>query len=262
MPRVLIIDDDTELCELLREYLSREGFEIDAVHDGESGLSAILRLEPDLVVLDVMLPRIGGFDLLRSLRTRSRVPVLMLTARGEEVDRIVGLEIGADDYLPKPFNPRELVARIRAILRRAAEPADPSATVPSAAGSPVAPARSLVREGNLEIDPGAREVRRGSTRLDLTAVEFDILHVLARSAGSIVDRNTLCREALGREYQPLDRSLDVHVSNLRRKLGPGSESLIKTVRSAGYLLVRPARGRPSSSDGPRSESGDDVRDRS
>lgn len=229
MAQVLIIDDDTELCELVGEYLEGEGFEIDAVYDGLSGIERCLEREPDLVILDVMLPGLGGFEVLGRIRTHSRVPVIMLTARGEEVDRIVGLEMGADDYLPKPFNPRELAARIRAILRRAASPPDSEGD-----------ADVLVVE-DLEIDIGAREVKCGDAAVDLTGAEFAILETLVRAAGTVVERNELSRQALGRRASAFDRSLDVHLSNVRKKLGPlpdGSER-IKTVRGVGYLYVKP-----------------------
>jgi DNA-binding response OmpR family regulator len=232
MPRVLVIDDDVELCDLVREYLHGEGFEVSACHDGETGLETATRGDHVLVVLDVMLPRLNGFDVLRQLRGRSSVPVLMLTARGDDVDRIVGLEIGADDYLPKPFNPRELVARIRAILRRTAE------RTPSR-NSPARPSNApRLQLDELVLDPGMREARRGEAQLDLTSVEFDILHLLMKSAGQVVGRDSLSRAALGRPFRALDRSLDMHVCNLRRKLGTGAKPAIKTVRSAGYLLAR------------------------
>jgi len=229
--KVLIIDDDTELCELVGEYLEGEGFEIDAVHDGLSGIERCLEQEPELVILDVMLPGIGGFEVLSRIRAHSRVPVIMLTARGEEVDRIVGLEMGADDYLPKPFNPRELAARLRAILRRASTSQDPEGE-----------SDVLVAE-DLEIDIGAREVRRDGVAVDLTGAEFAILETLVRAAGTVVERNELSRQALGRRASAFDRSLDVHLSNVRKKLGPLPEGgeRIKTVRGVGYLYVKPGR---------------------
>jgi two-component system response regulator CpxR len=229
--QVLIIDDDAELCELVGEYLEGEGFEIEAVYDGVSGIGRCLEREPDLVILDVMLPGLGGFEVLSRIRAHSRVPVIMLTARGEEVDRIVGLEMGADDYLPKPFNPRELAARIRAILRRAASP-EASGDEPE-----------VLAIGDLEIDIGAREVKCGETVVDLTGAEFAILETLVRVAGTVVERNELSRQALGRRASAFDRSLDVHLSNVRKKLGPlpdGGER-IKTIRGVGYLYVKPSR---------------------
>lgn len=227
---ILIIDDDVELCELVTEYLEDEGFSAVSVHDGATGVERCLSDDPDLVILDVMLPGLGGFAVLGKIREASKVPVIMLTARGEEVDRIVGLEMGADDYLPKPFNPRELVARIRAILRRSAvaEGAETEA--------------SVVSVGDLEMDMGARRVACSSGEVELTGAEFAVLETLARAAGTVVDRNELSRRALGRRASAFDRSLDVHLSNLRRKLGPlpGGGERIKTVRGVGYLYVKPS----------------------
>ncbi|MEZ4474779.1 MAG: response regulator transcription factor [bacterium] len=225
MADVLLIDDDEELCELLGDYLGSEGFVVEAVHDGEAGLA---RLDGGhgLVILDVMLPGMSGFDVLRRLRERSAVPVLMLTARGDDVDRIVGLEMGADDYLPKPFNPRELVARLRAIRRRA-----------EAAGS-VGAAPGAVRVGDVELDPASRQARLGDEALSLTSVEFALLDVLLRAAGRALTREDLADQVLGRPWSPYDRSIDVHVSNLRRKLGDaGGRELIKTVRGVGYQFA-------------------------
>ncbi len=228
---ILIIDDDVELCELVGEYLEGEGFEIDAVHDGVRGVERFLEIDPELVILDVMLPGLGGFAVLSRLREHSRVPVIMLTARGEEVDRIVGLEMGADDYLPKPFNPRELVARIRAVLRRALKEPDPDGP-------------AVLSVEDLSIDLGARGVQRDETAVDLTGAEFAILETLVRQAGNVVSRDDLSRQALGRRASAFDRSLDVHLSNLRRKLGPlpGGGERIKTVRGIGYLYVKPGGG--------------------
>jgi len=227
MTRVLIIDDDTELCELLAEYLGEEGFSVEAAHDGESGAKRALAGEHDLVVLDVMLPGLNGLDVLRRIRESSPVPVVMLTARGEEVDRIVGLEIGADDYLPKPFNPRELAARMRAVLRRAAP-------------GPGDGADAVVEVGDVRLDPGTRSVTRSGERVDLTGIEFELFAVLLRAAGRVVTRDELSRTALGRRASSFDRSLDVHLSNIRRKLGPlpGGGDRIKTLRGVGYQYVK------------------------
>ncbi len=225
MTRVLLVDDDVELLALLEEFLRGEGFEVGKARDGEAGLSAAGEWAPDLVVLDVMLPRLGGFDVLRRLRKTSAVPVLMLSARGEPVDRIVGLELGADDYLAKPFNPRELAARIRAVLRRGR----------SGTGE------SRLQVGDVTLDPGARVVLRGGSPLDLTGTEFALLEVLLRNAGSVVRREVLFKEVLGRRPVAFDRSLDVHVANLRNKLGPlpdGRERIV-TVRGVGYQAIRP-----------------------
>ncbi len=231
MRDILVIDDDTELCQLLSEYLTPEGFRVTAVHDGKQGLEQALAGGHDLVVLDVMLPGLNGFDVLRLLRAESRVPVLMLTARGDEVDRIVGLEMGADDYLPKPFNPRELVARIRAIGRRAESTGE---AAPEVAESPLC-------LGDLTVDPGKRLVLLGEEKASLTAVEFNLLLELVRSAGRVVGREELARKVLGRKLALFDRSVDVHISSLRKKLGPrpdGSER-ISTVRGAGYCFLLP-----------------------
>lgn len=231
---ILIIDDDTELCELVTEYLEDEGFVVESVHDGVAGVERCLADEPELVILDVMLPELGGFAVLNRIREQSKVPVIMLTARGEDVDRIVGLEMGADDYLAKPFNPRELVARIRAILRRAASGAQPSADT------------QVIAIGDLELDCGSRRVRNAAGDVELTGAEFAVLETLARAAGTVVTRDDLSRQALGRRASAFDRSLDVHLSNLRRKLGPltdGGER-IKTVRGVGYLYVKPSGSAP------------------
>lgn len=225
--KVLIIDDDEELCDLVSEYLSVEGFEVSAVHDGEAGLSKARTGNYDLAILDVMMPKLNGFDVLRNLRETSMLPVLMLTARGDDMERIVGLEIGADDYLPKPFNPRELVARIRAILRRASgEGSDPGL-----------PEKLVVDD--LEISASSRSVKLDGRDVVLTSLEFDLLVALARQAGNVVKKEDLSETVLERQLSPYDRSLDMHISNLRKKLGlheDGSER-IKTVRSVGYIYT-------------------------
>lgn len=231
--RLLVIDDDEELCSLLSEYLTREGFAMDAVHDGESGAAAVGRAPYCLVVLDVMLPGCDGFETLRRIRASSRVPVIMLTARHEEIDRIVGLELGADDYLSKPFNPRELVARIRAVLRRMDTVASGGEAVPA-----------VLAVDDVELDLGSRTAEVAGEPVTLTAAEFALLEVMVRSAGRVVPREELSSKGLGRNLTRFDRSIDVHVSNLRKKLGlrPGGGQRIRTVRSAGYLFVRPAGG--------------------
>jgi two-component system response regulator CpxR len=227
--RILVIDDDVELCSLVSEYLRPEGFQVECVHDGKSGLTRALAGDHLLAVLDVMLPGINGFDVLRKIRDSSRLPVLLLTARGEDVDRIVGLEIGADDYLPKPFNPRELVARIRAILRRT-----------QAKGDAVVP--DVIKVGDVELDPATRTVLHRGKPVELTSVEFGLLHVLLREAGRVVTRDALVDEVLGRKFSPFDRSIDMHVSKVRKKLGD-DEDHIKTIRGAGYIfaLARPKK---------------------
>ncbi|GAB4562299.1 MAG: two-component system response regulator MisR [Geothermobacteraceae bacterium] len=222
MEKILIVDDDRELCELLQDYLGAEGFRTCAAHEGRAGVRMALEEDYDLVVLDVMLPGLNGFDALRRLREDSQVPVIMLTARGEEVDRIVGLELGADDYLPKPFNPRELVARIRAIARRAR------------GGVEGARPPEKMQLGDLCLEPGMREARLHGEPVELTSVEYGLLEMLVRHAGQPVSREALSRQVLGRRLTPYDRSIDVHVSSLRRKLGG---ERIKTVRGVGYLYA-------------------------
>ena len=225
--RILVVDDDVELCSLVSEYLRPEGFQVEAVHEGKAGLARALSGDHLLAVLDVMLPGMNGFDVLRKIRDSSRIPVLLLTARGEDVDRIVGLEIGADDYLPKPFNPREMVARIRAILRRTRAKGD-------------APVPDVIRVGDVELDPATRTVQHRGKPVELTSVEFSLLQVLLREAGRVVTREALVDEVLGRKFSPFDRSIDMHVSKVRKKLGD-SEDHIKTIRGAGYIfaLARP-----------------------
>jgi two-component system, OmpR family, response regulator CpxR len=226
--RLLVVDDDRELCQLVTRFLAREGFEISWASSGEAGVERALSEVFSLIMLDVMMPDTDGFDVLRRIRHQSRTPVLIRTARGDTHDRIRGLEMGADDYLPKPFEPAELVARIRAILRRSA----PKRAVPAA-----------IALGDIELDGGARMVRRSGAPVDLTTVEFDLLVALMGAAGSTVSRQDLVREVLGRDFSPFDRSIDTHVCNLRRKLGPlddGAER-IKGVRGAGYLYASPAR---------------------
>jgi DNA-binding response OmpR family regulator len=230
MDRVLVVDDDVELCELVKEFLEPEGLQVEAVHNGNRGLERALTGEHALVVLDVMLPGMNGLDVLRKLRASSTIPVLLLTARGQDVDRIVGLELGADDYLPKPFNPRELVARIRAILRRTR----------SEAGERQAPQTS-VHVGDVELNPATRTVLRSGEAVDLTAVEFNLLDVLLREAGRVVTRDELAKIALGRLFSPYDRSIDMHISKLRKKLGEDGKGgeRIKTVRGVGYIYAAP-----------------------
>ncbi|HYJ90585.1 MAG TPA: response regulator transcription factor, partial [Pyrinomonadaceae bacterium] len=209
------------------EYLTVEGFETKAVHDGTAGLELALSGDYDMAVLDVMLPKMNGFDVLRNLRGSSRLPVLMLTARGDDMERIVGLEIGADDYLPKPFNPRELVARLRAILRRT-EPEESSDR-----------ASDKIVVEDLELSRSARTAKIGGDEIPLTSVEFDLLTHLAMEAGKVVRKDDLSESVLERKLSPYDRSLDMHISNLRKKLGPrpdGSER-IKTIRSVGYIYT-------------------------
>src|SRR5271168_2446196 len=228
--RILIVDDDVELCELVGQYLKSQGFQIEAVHDGSLGVERSLSGAYSLIILDVMLPGIRGFEVLRRVRAKSAVPIIMLTAHGDDVDRIVGLEIGADDYLPKPFNPRELVARIRAILRRT-RPAKAADAVPE-----------VLSVGDVELDPATRSVQRAGQPVDLTSVEFNLLEVLLREAGRVVTRERLVNAVLSRKFMPFDRSIDMHVSKVRRKLGDSEEDgdHIKTIRGVGYMFARPA----------------------
>jgi DNA-binding response OmpR family regulator len=230
MERVLVIDDDVELCELVSEYLAPEGFTVYCADDGLEGVERALAGDYAIIVLDVMLPGINGFEVLRRIRAKSRAPVLMLTARGADVDRIVGLELGADDYLPKPFNPRELVARIQAILRRT-QGATPSAGSGSSSVT--------LAVGDVSLNTGARTVHRGGELIDLTGAEFDLLAALLAKAGQVVSREELAEAALGRPLAPLDRSVDMHISSLRRKLGHGVDGVerIKTVRGSGYVYT-------------------------
>ena len=223
MEQILLIDDDVQLCKLLAERLATERYTVETVHDGSRGLERALSMQHALVVLDLMLPGMGGLDVLRRLRTVSPVPVLILTARGEDSNRILGLEMGADDYVPKPFNPRELIARIRAILRRVGR-AETSA-------GPLA-------VGDLRIDPAVREVWLEDSPLNLTSAEFTLLEVFMREPGRVLSREQLTESVLGRKLGPFDRVIDVHVSNLRRKLGvPQDGQRIKAVRGSGYLFV-------------------------
>ena len=237
MDKILVIDDDTELCTLLTDYLGAEGFEISAVHDGESGVREALATEPALVVLDVMLPKLNGFDALKKIRTASTVPVIMLTARRDDVDRIVGLELGADDYLPKPFNPRELVARIRAVLRR---------LQPEKVETP----RDHLIVGDVEMDRGSQSVRCNGEAVRLTAAEFTLLELFLTNAGKVKSREELSAKVLGRNLTRFDRSIDVHVSNLRKKLGHyvGNVERIRTVRSRGYLYAKSGAADPTGAD--------------
>jgi two-component system OmpR family response regulator/two-component system response regulator CpxR len=225
--RILLVDDDVELATMLSDYLVRDGFEVLAVPDGESGVSEALSGRFALVVLDVMMPGIGGIEALRRIRAASTVPVLMLTARGDDLDRIVGLELGADDYVPKPCLPRELAARLRAILRRSQQSAEPAAQAP-------------LLVGPLKLMPAQRRVEWDGTPVELTSTEFNLLEILARNAGRPVSKNDLSAQALGRPLARFDRSIDVHLSSIRHKLGslPDGRSCIQTVYRQGYQLIR------------------------
>ena len=219
-PTILIADDDTELCELLREYLGLEGFEVRLAFDGEQALAESRRPGVDAMVLDIMMPRMNGIDVLRKLRKESELPVIMLTARGDDLDRIIGLELGADDYLAKPANPRELLARIRAILRRS----NTQSTV------------AVLEVGDLVLNQARRELHRDGLLIELTSTEFSILQLLLQRSGEIVEKKDLYLAALGREPVAYDRSIDMHVSNLRRKLGQAMDGTerIETIRGIGY----------------------------
>jgi two-component system response regulator CpxR len=225
--RVLLVDDDRELCQMLSEYLEAEHFDVKSVHDGGDALAELQANEFEILILDVMLPSVGGFDVLRKLGASYATPILMLTARGDDVDRIVGLELGADDYLSKPFNPRELVARIRAILRRAS----------------ARPGRGAVPDeltvGPIVLNTGTHQVRVLDRPVALTGAEFRVLELLMRSAGQVISREAMTEQALGRKLVPYDRSIDTHISNLRRKLEleAGKNPEIKNVRGPGYTLT-------------------------
>lgn len=227
MKSILLVDDDYKLGELLQEYMQMEGFQLHAVQDGEAGLQEALSNKYDLVLLDVMLPKLNGFEVLKQLRLQSNIPVIMLTARGESVDRVLGLEYGADDYIPKPYHHHELLARIRAIFRRM----DINNTSASSGG--------VLTVGELQLNISKRLVLLNDEELILTGAEFGVLQNLMESVGQLVDKDTLSLAALGRPLMAYDRSIDMHVSNLRKKLGKrvdGSE-WIKTVRSRGYMLA-------------------------
>jgi len=224
---ILIIDDDVKLCRLVGEYLAPFGFEVSSVHTGHEGLAVLEKQKFDAVILDVMLPGIDGFEVLRQIRAISEVPVLMLTALGDEADRIVGLEIGADDYLPKTFSTRELLARLRAVTRRA------KVTVGRSNNG------DEISVGGISLRLATRTATCDGKPLDLTALEFDLLHCLIRSAGRVLNRDQILDETAGREYDVFDRSIDVHISSLRRKLGDDFKNpkYIRTLRSIGYMFL-------------------------
>ncbi len=227
MVRVLLVDDDLELCSMQGEYLSNEGFAVQMYHDGESGLEEALSGDYDLILLDVMMPKLNGIEVLRRLRIHSNVPVLMLTAKGDDIDRIIGLELGADDYVSKPCTPRELVARVRAILRRADPDKQDSGQL------------QPLKVGSLAISAASRSATWHDEQLDLTSTEFNLLEMLCRRAGRTISKEDLSLHTLGRPLARYDRSIDVHVSNLRQKLGTlkDGRSPIQTVRGIGYQLV-------------------------
>ncbi|MBY5923288.1 response regulator [Ferrimonas balearica] len=227
MNRILLVEDDQGLCELLGQLLELEGFALTVRQDGPSGLTAAMSGDHDLVLLDVMLPGLNGFDLLRQLRQKSNIPVLMLTARGDDIDRVVGLEIGADDYLPKPFNDRELIARIRAILRRTRDQETPSSGLDE-----------LICD-DLTLYPRRQEAWANGALLPLTATEFSLLYELTQHPGEVVSKDKLSETVLGKKLMPFDRSLDMHLSNLRRKLPERADHRprVKTIRGKGYIWL-------------------------
>lgn len=229
MKHILIVDDDTELCELLQEYFSAEKLCSECANNGKTGLEKIKSGEFDLVILDIMLPEMNGLDVLKEVRRFSKIPVIMLTAKGDEIDRILGLELGADDYLPKPFSPRELVARIRAVFRRL----EMTATTEKESFK--------IELNGVVLDSSTKSVYKNNQLLQLTEVEFSLLEQLMRSAGIVVERQDLAFKVLGRRLTYDDRSLDVHMSNLRKKLGSSNNGtdLIKTIRGIGYMYVKP-----------------------
>jgi len=222
MDKILLIDDDIELSGMLKDFLQNEGFEVSTANNGETGAQYIMLKTFDLAVLDVMMPGMNGFETLKVIRQHSEIPVIMLTAKGEDIDRIVGLEMGADDYLPKPCNPRELVARIKAVLRR-------TQLAP--------PLQDEIKTGELNVIPKARKAYYADKELPLTSSEYNLLEVLARQVGQVVDKETLSEQALGKKLTAYDRSIDMHMSKLRQKLGDDEQQLIQTVRGMGYQLT-------------------------
>jgi DNA-binding response OmpR family regulator len=234
MKTILVVDDERNIVELVRLYLEKEGFNVVAANDGEQALVQYERSDPDLVVLDVMLPKMDGFEVCRELRRRGDVPILMLTARSEDIDAIVGLELGADDYVTKPFNPRALVARVKAILRRT--------DVTAKGGRPI-------QVGDLRIDPRRREASIGDRRLDLRAREFDLLAALARDPGVVLSRDALLEDVWGTDFPGETRTVDVHVAEVRKKLGDDGPQ-VETIRGIGYRLVPPPRGGAAASTPP------------
>lgn len=222
-PKTLLIDSDVELTKLIATYLQAESFEVSCVHDGEQGLKKALNQTFDVIILDIMLPKKNGFIILQQLRQHQDTPVLLLTARTDDIDRVIGLELGADDYLLKPCNPRELLARLRAILRRATK---------------TPPVRGTMKQANIVLDSAKRLVKKAGLSIELTNTEFNILEMLMRSPGQAFSKEELTEYALGRKFTPYDRSIDVHVSHLRQKLGHNTkhEPILKTVRGFGYIL--------------------------
>lgn len=227
MNRLLLVDDDLALCELLKTYLENEGFAVELAHTGRDGLQAALAQPFSAVVLDIMMPELSGIEVLKNIRQQSTVPVIMLTAKGDDLDRIIGLELGADDYLPKPCNPRELVARLKAVLRRAT----PTPNAESEAQD--------LQVDQLLLEPGKHQISYAEQTLALTNAEFEILSLLMQKAGKVVSKEVLYSEALGREFTPYDRSIDMHLSNIRKKFAAHTRTeVIKNIRGIGYMLVQ------------------------
>ncbi|QLB21431.1 DNA-binding response regulator [Vespertiliibacter pulmonis] len=236
MPKILLVDDDVELTELLAELLSLEGFEAHVVHNGQEALDELEQNSYDLILLDVMMPVLNGIETLKQVRQKYILPVLMLSARDDEIDRVLGLELGADDYLPKPFNDRELVARIKAILRRTANLKEN--VIDGGSHSPDEESKFL-HFGGVELHPGRQQAIFDGKDLDLTGTEFALLQILMRHPGQILSRELLSLEILGKRLTPYDRAIDMHISNLRKKLPERNDNLpwFKTLRGRGYLLV-------------------------
>ncbi|GIU49370.1 response regulator [Shewanella algidipiscicola] len=226
MNQILLIDDDLGLAELLVQFLELEGFSLTVANDGQAGLNLALEQEFDLILLDVMLPKLNGFEVLKALRIKKHTPVLMLTARGDEIDRVVGLEIGADDYLPKPFNDRELVARIKAIIRRTSQQADEQQP-------------GIIEFADIKLDPSRQEVTCQDQLLILTGTEFSLLYYMIQHNGEVLTKETLSEQVLGKKLMPFDRSLDMHLSNLRKKLPERADGRprVKTLRGKGYIWL-------------------------
>ncbi|MCG9712555.1 response regulator [Shewanella insulae] len=226
MSHILLIDDDLGLAELLAQLLELEGFNLTLAHDGEAGLALALEQQFDLILLDVMLPKLNGFEVLKALRAKKQTPVLMLTARGDEIDRVVGLEIGADDYLPKPFNDRELVARIKAIIRRTGQQVDEQQP-------------GILEFADIKLDPSRQEVVCQDQLLILTGTEFSLLYHMIQHSGEVLSKDNLSENVLGKKLMPFDRSLDMHLSNLRKKLPERADGRprVKTLRGKGYIWL-------------------------
>lgn len=239
MPKILLVDDDIELTELLAELLSLEGFNVHTVHNGQEALNELESQHYDLILLDVMMPVLNGIETLKQVRQKYVLPVLMLSARDDEIDRVLGLELGADDYLPKPFNDRELVARIKAILRRTASTVTPQSEVKVESRLSTEDDRKYLQFGGVELHPGRQQAIFEGRDLDLTGTEFALLQILMQHPGQILSRELLSLEILGKHLTPYDRAIDMHISNLRKKLPERTDDLpwFKTLRGRGYLLV-------------------------